>query len=179
MIKKTCEVCGNIFEVYPYRIDTAKTCSFKCARIITKKQITLKCAECGKYFNVHPSKNANGRRRFCSVECRDKGITGSKSPRYKSGTTKSLAGYEKYTSGPHKGKYVHRTIWENYFGEIPDGFVIHHINGAKTDNRIENLKLISNPEHALMHGNGFDTRFKKGCKAWMIREEKKISTIAF
>ena len=35
---------------------------------------------------------------------------------------------------------VHRYVWEQNFGKIPEGGVIHHINGNKFDNRIENLR---------------------------------------
>ena len=46
---------------------------------------------------------------------------------------------------------VHRLVWELYKGKIPEGYIIHHINGNKLDNRIENLACISVKEHNLIH----------------------------
>ena len=38
--------------------------------------------------------------------------------------------------------YMHRWIWEQIFGPIPPGWEIDHINGVRTDNRLENLRCI-------------------------------------
>ncbi len=42
---------------------------------------------------------------------------------------------------------MHRYVWQKYNGIIPDNFDIHHINGKKYDNRIENLECLSKSEH--------------------------------
>ena len=47
--------------------------------------------------------------------------------------------------------FKHRLVWHENFGEIPEGKVVHHINGNKLDNRIENLELLTRSEHMKKH----------------------------
>ncbi len=42
---------------------------------------------------------------------------------------------------------VHRMVWETFKGPIPVGKVIDHINTVKTDNRLENLRCVSQLEN--------------------------------
>lgn len=38
----------------------------------------------------------------------------------------------------------HRLIWIFIYGKLPDGMVVDHINRDRTDNRVDNLRLLSN-----------------------------------
>lgn len=46
---------------------------------------------------------------------------------------------------------IHRGCWEAHHGQIPEGHVIHHINGDRTDNRIGNLACLPHGEHTRLH----------------------------
>ena len=54
-----------------------------------------------------------------------------------------------------KNNYVleHRVVIENYIGRLlNENEVVHHINGDKKDNRIDNLIVLTAEEHAKLHG---------------------------
>jgi len=62
------------------------------------------------------------------------------------------------TVKPH-WQFEHRYIWSQSNGEIPKGWHIHHINGIKTDNRLENLIAI--PTRAHCHQSPLKLLLKK------------------
>ena len=69
--------------------------------------------------------------------------------------------------------YEHRKIWEEAYGKIPKDCHVHHKNGNKLDNRIENLELIKKTEHTSKHAkkNGFGKN-RTGCQP--INKTKQI-----
>lgn len=62
-------------------------------------------------------------------------------------------GYYRITStkeGNHEKK-LHRLIFEDFYGEIPEGYVIHHKDGNRTNNCIMNLQLMRLGTHTAIH----------------------------
>lgn len=49
------------------------------------------------------------------------------------------------------GGMEHRVIWEKHHGKVPEGYCIHHKDGNKKNNRIENLECLSRKEHGKKH----------------------------
>lgn len=58
-------------------------------------------------------------------------------------------GSKVFSDGIRRNAYVpeHRFVWEQAHGDIPKEYVIHHINGIKTDNRLENLVALPRISH--------------------------------
>jgi hypothetical protein len=60
-------------------------------------------------------------------------------------------GYVVVRVAPNDWRYEHRVLWERAFGPIPEGHHVHHVNHDRTDNRLENLRLVLGVEHNRAH----------------------------
>lgn len=148
-----CAVCGKPMYIKPYRLKRTQhgiTCSRDCG---------------SKYRSIWFSGKGN----------HQYGLVGSLNASYKGAIRISVYGYaleeapghpfpiDKYEGVPHVGQ--HRLVVEkNYKMFNPEFFVIingkhylkpeydvHHINDIKTDNRIENLQVLTKSEHSKLH----------------------------
>lgn len=61
---------------------------------------------------------------------------------------------------------VHRLVFENFIGPIPEDMTVNHLNGCKTDNRPENLELASMSEQ-MTHA------YRTGLQARAVGEARK------
>ncbi len=52
-----------------------------------------------------------------------------------------------------RGVRLHRAVWEAHFGPIPSGFHVHHVNGDRSQNQIENLALMEGRNHVGHHSS--------------------------
>lgn len=61
---------------------------------------------------------------------------------------------------------AHRIVWKLAYGSIPNDKQIDHINGDGLDNRLENLRLVTNRENQLNRradkGRAYKGVYKKG-----------------
>jgi hypothetical protein len=62
--------------------------------------------------------------------------------------TKETNNYHRYQIAGKRYR-VHRMIWILHYGSIPKDYIIDHINQIKIDNRIENLRLVTNSENQM------------------------------
>lgn len=70
--------------------------------------------------------------------------------------TISFHGYERVSIDKNKRVLVHRYVMEQHLGKkLTKDEHIHHKNGNKLDNRLENLQIVSQLEHNLVHKRKF------------------------
>ena len=62
-------------------------------------------------------------------------------------------GYYQISSGINQGKLLHRLIYEEVFGPIPEGFHVHHLDNDKENNDPSNMILLSKSNHHKLHFN--------------------------
>ena len=72
--------------------------------------------------------------------------------------------------------YAHRAAWAFHYGEWPSG-PIDHINGVRTDNRIENLRVVNNKGNS--RNRAISSRNTSGVMGvtWDARKSKWMAKI--
>lgn len=49
---------------------------------------------------------------------------------------------------------IFRLVWEAFNGPVPEGYVVHHIDENKLNDRLDNLMLMTKEEHCAHHRKG-------------------------
>ena len=103
--------------------------------------------------------------RSCDNKDRAVRHLGENNPNWHQGRTRDKFGYVHVrVSATAKGTKAYRrehlVVWEAAHGPIPKGWLVHHLNGIKDDNRIENLVAMSRSQHHRNHHEPWEERIR-------------------
>ena len=155
-IIKNCQLCKKefLFRPSPSRLTTGrgKYCSRSCKDTIQK----------GKHFS--PQTEIKKGQILGSLTMFKKGqkawnkgkpntwMVGKKNHIWKGGIHKHIMGYLQVSLGSGRPKLQHRLMLEEFLGRKLESWeIVHHINQDKTDNRLENLRIMNRRTHARLH----------------------------
>ena len=120
-----CTVCQSDYSSKHY----TKTCSRACAGILRRKTGESTCLRCGVTI---PFQQGGRQKSYCSQACRGTKVGARR---------KNMGGYTEIKTEAG-WRLEHRVVMEQSLGRALDANEnVHHINGDRADNRIENLEL--------------------------------------
>lgn len=123
--QRTCERCGSQF--LALRHSLGKFCSKTCAARAAQTPMTIE------------------RARRCSDYRGGRQVTPS-------GYVRIFVGKGHHLANTKGFAYEHRLVAEQTLGRrLTRSEIVHHVNGSKTDNRPENLVIMSQSEHVRLH----------------------------
>lgn len=159
-ITARCKECESVYSVaksrYNSNFSKFKYCSERCYLLSKRREKersimskTYSCSCCGIKFTSYRSGKSG--LRFCSQDCSKKYMKGENSLAFISGTTINSAGYKCIKVGD-KYLYEHRLIMEEFLNrKLNKDEVVHHKDGNKLNNNLNNLELMTKHEHDIFH----------------------------
>jgi hypothetical protein len=143
-------------------------CSRACQHIgQTKTPVVKACANCGATMTLKPSQ---AHMQYCSKAC--DGAARVKRPllQMHNGRPAKLDqhGYVMVWEPEHPNRtmkgwqYEHRLVAETAVGRyLRSDEHVHHVNGIKNDNRIENLDVMDGNDHAVLTGHEYRDQLQR------------------
>ncbi len=161
----TCSECQRSYVVRIYRSRKRKTSLCKSCLMKSRNRTAAAREVSRKIGKLRPTEAAKekmreSRKRYYAL-VGTTSIKGENNPAWKGGTV-IANGYKLVRAPDHpkavrKGLYVqeHILVMEQFLGRyLLSDEVVHHKNGNRSDNRLENLEVMSQAEHVRLHTLG-------------------------
>lgn len=167
-VEAKCVCCGKIELVLPSKAKRYKTCSHDCMRkhlsAIKKTGAIVICEICSTPFYL--PKSRLDKRKTCGIGCfpslKSKQMSGDANHQHGKRRAERGAAYKggRRVKGGYAyllqedGSYMleHRAVMAEFIGRaLESNEHVHHKNEVTTDNRIENLELLTQEEHSRRH----------------------------
>lgn len=159
----------------------------------TNKFIWHTCEDCGKERWVVLVKGQPKKVKCLACACQEpehrkkigEAHKGNKSCRWKGGRIRDIHGYILVLLRPddffypmvdHMGYVLeHRLVMAKHLGRnLQKWEVVHHKNGIKDDNRLENLELTTRGNHSTDHNKGYRDGYYKGLLDGRLKQIEEL-----
>jgi hypothetical protein len=125
--------------------------------------ITKNCLFCSNEFLTCLKQTERGRGIYCSRLCANRGSGKFNAGKIRNPQLSKLKN-SKNSYVKFHGRHEHRIVMENHLGRpLFSWEIVHHKDGNKSNNTLENLEVMNQSQHAIEHFTKFTECSLKGC----------------
>ena len=102
---------------------------------------------------IRYSKNRKGKQVICTnIEVSNFGNVRGEKWHHKKFNDEMIVVIEDRKFIKNHGNPIYRLVWEAFNGPVSEGYVVHHIDENKLNDRLDNFELMTRSKHSTYHG---------------------------